>query len=194
MIYWDSENKQIMTSLCRSCPDDYFAPYSQDLQHVGCCSYSPVFSLYEIWKMVKSGKREFFIKRIYENADRTLAEYEVVVHAYVHNSYEHITRDQFLSKTELTDWKLKFSVCQFFVEGKGCGLDPYFKNSVCRSFICSAVEEQLGNEDQDHLKEWVRLIRLESETFNEHHKKILHRKAWSLEHHMPQILDYLQTI
>lgn len=194
MIDWDSDFKQIMTSLCRSCPEDYFAPYRKELEHVGCCSYSPVFTLFEIWKMIKSGQTDFFIEKIYNNPYRSLGDYEIVIHAHVNEAYNRFAEGKLLSKMEEEDMKLKFSVCQFFVRGKGCGLNPLYKNSVCRSFICSAVEDKLDQASRLQLGQWARQIRTEAEGFNEQHKEILKRKEWNLRSHSTQILEYLGSI
>ncbi|WP_134699875.1 hypothetical protein [Ammoniphilus sp. YIM 78166] len=193
MILWDAENQQLMTPLCRNCPEDYFAPYRPHFEHVGCCSYSPVFSLYELWKMVSSGHREFFINNIYRNPNRTVKEYSVVVHAHVHPEFELYTKECDWRDAE-EEFKLSFSICQFFVKGKGCGLDPRFKNGTCRSFICSAVEERLDQKGRVLLQDSARQIRYEVETFNQVHQDALSKKGWNLIDHLPQVLDYLEQL
>lgn len=194
MIDWDSEFKQIMTSLCRSCPDDYFAPYSKQMEHVGCCSYSPIFTLFEIWKMVKSEQVDFFMEQIYNNPCRTLGDYDIVIHAYVHDAYEQSMEGKPLFETEEDDMRIKFSVCQFFKRGKGCGLNPFYKNSVCRSFICSAVEDKLDQASKLQLSQWARQIRTEADGFHEQYKKLFKEKGWSLRSHVTEILEYFRSV
>lgn len=194
MITWDSSNKQILTSLCRSCPDVYFAPYHPALPHVGCCSYSPTFGLFEIYNMVKAGQRDFFLSKVYENKRAEFAEEGIRVLADVDAMYPELVLNQKLSPQESEDLRLRFSVCQFFVQGKGCGLPVSFKNSTCRSFICLAVEERLSDHEKQQLTEWAKAIRAEVDEFVHRHNAVLKAKGWTFQNDIHEILDYLESI
>lgn len=183
-----------MTSLCCACPEKYFAPYDNTQEHVGCCSYSPEFSLFEIGKMVKAGQTDYFMNEIYRNSSQTTKDYSIIIHAYINGAYEALKKGVHFSEMEESDLVLKFSVCQFFVSGKGCGLNPYFKNTTCRSFICSAVEEQLDQAGKEMLQESVRLIREEADAFNAYHQNKLKKEGWNLRGHIDQILEYLDDL
>jgi hypothetical protein len=194
MISWDKVNKQILSHECIRCPDEYFSPNNEGLPKVGCCSYSPVFTLFEIYKMVKEGDRQFFIDHIYNHEQNTVKEYEIVVHARINPLYFSHIEGKALTVIEEEDAKAAFSVCDFFVPSKGCGLDSHYKNSTCRSFICSTIEERLAPSEQDSLVNWVKEIRQESESFHSVHKSQLQRKKWNLKQDRDCILDYLTAL
>lgn len=194
MISWDSKNKQILTTLCRQCPDEYFAPYFSNSPHVGCCSYSPTFGLFEIYNMVKAGQRDFFLTTIYENERAEITEEGILVHADVDPRYQELAQRQLLPIQEAEDLRLRFSICQFFVQGKGCGLPAAFKNSTCRSFICLAVEESLSDREQQQLINWAKEIRAEVDEFVQRHRVVLKEKGWTFPNDIQPILDYLASI
>lgn len=192
MLTYDNKNKQILTSICRNCPDEYFAPKHPSLPHVGCCSYSPVFTLFEIYKMLKENQKEFFIDQIYHNKSNTIRPYEIVIHANVHSLYDECDI-QGQSALEIEDTILGYSVCQFFEADKGCSLYPPFKTSVCRSFICSTIEENLSEVKKQELLTWVKGIRSEAEEFNLKHQTILQERKWNLLNNLAQVLNYLEN-
>lgn len=194
MISWDSLNKQILTTLCRHCPDEYFAPYFPASPHVGCCSYSPTFGLFEIHNMVKAGKRDFFLRKIYENERAEITGEGILVHANVDPYYEELVEHQELSRLEVEDLRLRFSICQFFEQEKGCGLPPAFKNSTCRSFICLAVEERLSDREKQQLTGWAKDILSEVDEFVHRHSNVLKANGWTLQNDIHQILDYLASV
>lgn len=194
MITWDSMNRQILTPICRHCPEEYFAPYLSDSPHVGCCSYSPTFGLFELYKMVKAGQRDYFLGTIFENKNAAIMDDGVLVHADIHPQYPNIIQSQRLSPQEAEDLRLRFSVCPFFVQGKGCGLPSSFKNSTCRSFICMAVEESLSNREKQRLSEWAKEIRAEADGFVNRHKSFIKAKGWTFRKDIHHILDYLASI
>src|SRR5699024_794192 len=142
MINWDAHFKQLLSTQCQRCPDPYFAPLHHQLPHVGCCSHSPVFGLFEIYKMVKAGDRAFFVEQIYQNEHTVVDEYTLTVRAHIDPLYYEELPSNQMSPLEEEDFKLGFSRCSFFVEGKGCGLNPLYKPSTCRSFICSTIEQE----------------------------------------------------
>jgi hypothetical protein len=193
MIQWDETYKQLLTGYCIQCPENYYAPYSSELPHVGCCSYSPSFSLFEIHQMVKSEQTDFFWKTIYNQSNRTLAEFKIIIHARIAESYSQLDKTG-LSPMQEEDLRLKFSVCQFFVPNKGCGLDPRFKNKTCRSFICSAVEERLSTEEVEDMTRKAALIRTEVENFNSFHEGVLRGRGWNFIHHMDKIINYFYEV
>jgi hypothetical protein len=191
MIHYDQINDQILTPLCRQCPEEYFKPLTDQIPHVGCCSYSPVFTLFEVYKIIKEDQIPFFLENIYHNPKATIFPYEIEVHARVHLSFEQYDSSSF-TQIEKEDLRIKFSVCQYFEQGKGCGLPPLFKTSVCRSFICSSVEERLDRDEKRKFTLYVRKIRSEASQFNLLHKKRLVEKGINFVHHLPQVLDYLK--
>lgn len=192
MISYDRENDQLLTPCCINCPDPYFQTQHHDLFHVGCCSYSPVFTLFEMAKMIRAERVDFFMERIYRNENNRIGPYEIEVHADVHPLFQKHDRAG-LTQVEREDLQQDFSVCQFFVPGKGCGLNPRFKTSVCRAFICTTVEERLAPEDKAMLDERTQAIYREAEAFNQKHETALKNKGWNLIDHLPQVLQYLAT-
>ena len=195
MLIWDQKHKQLLSHDCRNCPDPFFAPYSEDLPHVGCCSYSPVFTLFEIYKMVQASEELFFWDRIYHNPNSTVKDYEIIVHAHVHSKFDEAKKEIGLSsKLEEEDFKLRFSVCQFFKDGKGCGLNPHFKNKVCRSFICPALEDRMEDSEKQHLEDHVKEIQAEVEGFLNVHETVLKQRGWTFADHMEEIVDYLEKL
>lgn len=193
MLTYDTKDKQILTSICRNCPDPYFAPKHPSFPHVGCCSYSPVFTLFEIYKMLKADQKEFFLGHIYTNTSNSIRPYEIVIHANVHSLYDEIDQKD-KSTTEIEDTRIGFSICQFFEEGKGCTLHPPFKTSVCRSFICSTVEERLSAFEKEKLLNEVKSIKSEAEEFKVKHRIGLQKKKWNLQDNLPDLLNYLENV
>ncbi|MDE5411831.1 hypothetical protein [Alkalihalobacterium chitinilyticum] len=193
MIEIDKKQLQILSKACFNCSDSYFQPGHSSLPVIGCCSYSPVISLYEINQMVQQTDRNFFINTIYKNDNCTINDFNIIIHAHVHPLFEEENTDQ-LSSIELSDLKLSYSTCQFFERNKGCSLKPSYKNATCRSFICSTIEDQLDTEHQKHLSEWSRTIQLETKTFNDIHQAILKEKGLSLTKNVDTVLDYLENL
>jgi len=194
MINWDPIYKQLLSPQCKQCPDPYFAPYHDALPHVGCCSHSPAFGLFEIYKMVKAGDQTFFWEQIYHHEQSEVQELTITVNAHVHPLFKEVASKHSLSPQEEEDLKLSFSVCSFFVRGKGCGLHPDYKNKICRGFICTAIEDQLDNQQRHDLAHRAREIRQEVETFEQQHQAYIKQKGWSFQTHMEDILDYLMTV
>ncbi len=192
MINFDSKNKQILTSACLKCIDPYFAPAQQNMIHAGCCSYSPVFGLFEIYQMVKDGKENYFMERIYQNKEATVFPFEIVIHADV-NPLFHKQKVDHLTPIEKADLRLQYSVCQFFKPKKGCDLPASYKNATCRSFICLPVEENLDHRTQTQLKEWNAIIRKEVHTFVELHRNVLQLRGLNLLNNVTAVIEYLQS-
>jgi hypothetical protein len=179
--------------MCRQCPDEYFTPIDQRIPHVGCCSYSPVFTLFNIHKMLKEGQKEFFLDKIYYNKSNTIRAYNIVIHAEIDpllDNYDTTT----LSTMEIEDIKIKFSVCQFFVEGKGCGLPPQFKTDICRTFICTTIEDQLSVQKKAQLTKWIKDIKQETSEFNIKHQDILSTRGMNLMDRLHDVMNYLEQV
>lgn len=193
MISFDPQAKQILTPFCRQCPDEQFAPVDETLPHVGCCTYSPTFTLFEIYKMIKAEQLDFFIEQIYNNPHRTLQEFEITIHAHVAAIFFKLDHSG-LSKKEYEEKKLRYSVCQFFAHNKGCTLPPAFKTSICRTFICFAVEQRLDKNMQQQLTAWSKQIQQEAKQFNSMHTQLLREKGWNLSEHLSQIVNYLAKL
>jgi hypothetical protein len=191
MITFDSQHKQIMTNACLKCKDPYFAPARPEM-HVGCCSYSPVFGLYEIYQMIKTGQVEFFIETIFQHRSATIMPYEIIIHAEVSPLFSEEKIDH-LSPIEKDDIRLQYSVCQFFQPQKGCTLPPTYKNSTCRSFICLTVEEQLDEETQTELKKWNTVIKQEVHAFVEQHRTALQSRGLNLQTNVQGVVEYLKN-
>ncbi|MED0678178.1 hypothetical protein P4S83_07400 [Aneurinibacillus thermoaerophilus] len=208
VLWWEEENRQLLSAVCRNCPEPHFQRRSGDLPHIGCCAYEPVFTLFEIYKMIAAGKTEFFLKEIYANPQNEIYDYEIVAGASIQPLFYERSSEEDESPAEryerlkrspntaylAVDERLAYAVCQFFIDGKGCGLDPRFKTSICRSFICSSIEEQLTEEERKHLSAWQRAIRDEAEPFHRRHKAILEEKGWTLRNHVHGIVEYFRQV
>ncbi|RKD23759.1 hypothetical protein BEP19_04840 [Ammoniphilus oxalaticus] len=144
--------------------------------------------------MLKAGDRAFFYEQIYRHEQSVVDDYTITVHAYVHPLYMEALQEKELSNLEQADLKLSFSVCRFFVEGKGCSLHPAYKTSTCRSFICSTIEEQLTDQQCSELSHRVRQIREEVRAFEVVHQAKLKQKNWTLSSQLEPILDYLEAV
>ncbi|WCK55495.1 hypothetical protein PP175_05970 [Aneurinibacillus sp. Ricciae_BoGa-3] len=208
VISWDGENKQLLSTVCRRCPEPHFQPRTDELGHIGCCAYEPVFTLYEIYAMIRAGEEKYFLESIYHNPLNTIHPYEIMAGGRVHPSYygkkdgealsphekadalSHNPRTRFLA----VDEKLSYTVCQFFIDGKGCGLDPRFKTSICRSFICQSIEDKLSEREREQLDSWRRSIREEAEPFHRYHKKILEREGITLLEDVHAVMDYFRKL
>ncbi|QOY35380.1 hypothetical protein AWH56_022250 [Anaerobacillus isosaccharinicus] len=192
MITFDSQYKQVLTSACLKCKDPYFAPAHPVMVHVGCCSYSPVFGLFEIYQMIKAGNSEFFMESIYHHRSATIMQYEIIINAEVSPLF-YEQKINHLSPIEKDDIRLQYSVCQFFKQQKGCTLPATYKNSTCRSFICLTVEEQLDDQTQAELKKWNTLIKQEVNAFVEQHRLELQRRSLNLQTNVQGVVDYLKS-
>ncbi|MBU8907986.1 hypothetical protein [Desertibacillus haloalkaliphilus] len=192
MIYYDNTYKQILTPVCRECPDDYFSCRAKGLPDVGCCSYSPTFTLFELYKIVKD-QRYDLIDRLSRNHNVTWNRYEVIVHANIDTSFFEIDLSP-LSTIEQDDLKLQHSVCQFFIEGKGCGLDPTYKTSVCRSFFCTTVEDRLSLDEGVQIGAAVKEIKADAEMFNNFHERELKIRNVTLKDNFGEVINYLKEI
>ncbi|WP_216829166.1 hypothetical protein [Alkalihalobacterium elongatum] len=193
MIIYDKDNHQILSKACLNCADPYFQPAHSSLPTVGCCSYSPVISLFEIHQMLKLDDRDFFFHHIFNNTNATINDYNIVIHANVNPLFETENTDH-LSSIKTSDLKLSYSICQFFKMNKGCSLLPSYKNATCRSFICSTVESQMDTYEQKDLSEWTRSIQLETKTFNDTHQNILQKRGITLSRNVEDVLFYLEQI
>ncbi|WP_078553380.1 hypothetical protein [Bacillus alkalicellulosilyticus] len=182
-------NNQILTSHCLNCPDDYFAPAESDVPHVGCCSYSPVFSLFEVYQAVKDNHIDFFINEILQHKSAVINDFEIKVQAMVDSRFSEKNLTG-LSQIEMDDLQLSYSMCQYFKQNMGCSLPLTLKNSTCRSFICSSVENMLPKDQQNNLKTWVNQIKREAATFNKTQQAILQERQLMLMQDFDSIIDY----
>ncbi|RXI97895.1 hypothetical protein DS745_16195 [Anaerobacillus alkaliphilus] len=192
MITFDTNYKQILTNACLHCRDPYFLPANPTFIHAGCCSYSPVLGLFEIYQMIKDGNREYFINTIYNHKAATIKPYEIIIHANVHPQFDQLSLNH-LSHIEKADIRLQYSVCQFFEPQKGCGLPGNYKNTTCRSFICLSVEDQLDEQRKSQLKKWNTLIYQEVKTFVKQHRKALQSFGMNLQTDVQSVLNYLEV-
>lgn len=144
--------------------------------------------------MVKAGDRAFFMEKIYQHERSEIDRFSITVRARVHPLFFETIKAKKLTPMEEEDLKLRFSVCCFFVVGKGCGLNPAYKPSVCRSFICSTIEERLDESEVLALTRRVRQIRNEARAFENVHRARLEQKNGSLKTDIESILDYLSAI
>ncbi|WP_018922348.1 hypothetical protein [Salsuginibacillus kocurii] len=172
MVQYDKSNKQLLTSACIQCPDVEFTRRDKELEEIGCCSHSPTFGLGEIQHMlVWEGKEEVERQLVYREGSE-LSPYSVMVNAFVAPSY-HKEDTRNLNQIEKADLKLSYSTCQFFVSQQGCSLSPHYKPSVCRSFICSTVENQLESADKQAMNQAAKEIRKSSNETHDRLKKLL---------------------
>lgn len=191
MISFDKTYKQILSTACLNCLDPYFQPANRSLPNVGCCSYSPVFTLFELNACLMNNDEAFFRERIFANKDASIHDFEVIVHAKVNDAF-YTTDVTSLSKIEIDDVKLGYSVCQFFKKGAGCQLYPSYKNATCRSFICMAIEENLTDIEQKRLSESAKNIQEEVKAFNRCYTKLFQRKGWNFHRYLDEIIAYFQ--
>jgi hypothetical protein len=143
--------------------------------------------------MIKEGHKKFFLDRIYNNKSNTIRSYNIVIHAETDPLFDNYDTTT-LSSIEKDDIKIKFSVCQFFVEEKGCGLPPQFKTDICRSFICTTIEDQLSDENKEQLTRWVKGIKQETSEFNIKHQDILSTRGMNLMDQLHDVMDYLEQV
>jgi hypothetical protein len=207
-LWWEEETGQLLSVVCRNCPEPHFQRRAAELLHIGCCAYEPVFTLFEIYKMVAAGESHFFMKQVYNNPQNTIYEYEIIAGAFIHPLfYERISEDlespaekyERLKQSPPTvyqavDERLAYAVCQFFVDGKGCGLDARFKTSICRSFICGAIEDRLPEKERRQLATWQRTIRDEAELFHRKYRAVFQEKGWTLRKNVEEIVQYFEQL
>ncbi len=190
MITIDRSNKQILSSLCFNCQDDAFQPPTRSFPKVGCCSYSPTFYLLEISNMCKKTEA-IDVYSILHHPAAQLEEYKVTIKAKVHPSFNQLSLGP-LTSLEKDDLRHSYSICHFFIENKGCSLDPAFKNAVCRSFICTKIEESLQY-DKDAVQQMTNQIRKEEVAFQQHHENILKQKGINLLTSPTEVIQYFET-
>ncbi|WP_026671856.1 hypothetical protein [Alkalihalobacterium bogoriense] len=191
MITFEQQYKQILTPLCFHCPERYFAPAHDGIPHVGCCSYSPTFTLFELYQAIKEDKLESF--KPYLQYNFIIDDFEFKVPAIVDESF--FTLDvSALSDSELEERKLPYSICQFFKKNQGCSLHPALKNATCRSFICPTAEDTLQHDQQQQVEAWVKLIQDEARSFNNKHKAILSERNLTLAENLVEIISYFNTV
>lgn len=192
MISFDSTHKQILSPSCVNCRDPYFQPADDTLLKVGCCSYSPVFTLFELNACIAHGEESFFREKIFANKHAMIRDFEVIVYAAVNEAFYKRNLSTF-SKIEIDDVRLSYSVCQFFEDGIGCQLPPSFKNATCRSFICMTVEQCLTDIEQKALYQAAKNIQNEVKTFNDCYIKVFQEQRWNFHHHLDEIIAYFQN-
>jgi hypothetical protein len=192
VINFDKTNRQLLTSACLSCNEPHFSRPIEELPHVGCCSYSPVFSLFELSK-VATEDPSFYFELVNQDAN-TVNDYTIRINAWIHPAYQKNDHSLKRSTIEQEDLKISYSICRFFKENQGCTLKPSFKNAVCRSFICSTVEDRLATDEKSHLLEWVQDIQSEATSFHRKHETILKERRMSLKEHPNQVFSYLKAL
>lgn len=196
--HWDADNKQILSALCMHCKDPDFTPIFEDMENVGCCRYEPVFTLFEIYKMASEGESDFFLQQIYHHPNRRVYPYEIVIGARIDQRFnrpeEQENYKRWLNnpstRYRAEDLRLKYATCSFFLSGQGCRLPPHYKTSICRSFVCHTIEDQVSEETRQHLQTWQRNIIDEAEKFNRYHRERLQKKGLNLVDHVSEILQY----
>ncbi|MCL7747436.1 hypothetical protein [Halalkalibacter alkaliphilus] len=193
MIQFDNINKQILSSACLQCEDEFFQPPSNNIPKVGCCSYSPTFYLLEIAKMINKDEA-FFQNCILQHPKAHISPFHITVQAQVHPDYTHIANKESLSKLAADDLRHSYSVCQFFKYEKGCSLDPSFKNSVCRSFICLSIEAHLNKKEKESLQSWTHLIKHEESLFQRTHEESLKKLGVNLQSNPSAVVHYFKTL
>lgn len=207
-LTWDEEAKQLLSVVCRNCPEPHFQRRSPSLPHIGCCAYEPVFTLFEIYRMIESGQTDFFLNQVYSHPDNTVCEYEIIAGARIDALFYEkqagedeapVERYHRLLQSprtiyQATDERLAYAVCQFFEDGRGCGLDPRFKTGICRSFICTSIEDQLSVSERKQLADWQRIIREEGEPFHRREQAELEKRGWTLLDHVELIVSYFTEL
>lgn len=207
-IIWDRDAGQLLSAVCQNCPEPHFQRRTPQLPHIGCCAYEPVFTLFEIYKMIEDGQTDFFLNQVYSHPDNTVCEYEIIVGARIDplfyekqpgekeapfERYERLLQSP-RTIYQATDERLAYAVCQFFENGRGCGLQPKFKTGICRSFICTSIEEVLSDTERKQLADWQRVIREEADPFHRRQQAELERRGWTLPDHVEQIIDHFTAL
>ncbi|WP_100372933.1 hypothetical protein [Bacillus sp. FJAT-45037] len=191
MVNFDKINRQLLTNACLTCQDPHFQRPTDKMPHVGCCSYSPIFSLFELHKIVMKDSSFFF--HLLNDENSHLNAYDIRVNAWIHPEYT-TYQDRSLSKMEKEDVKISYSICRFFEEGTGCTLSPTFKNATCRSFICTTVEDSLDQSHKNQFFSWVKTIQTEAYSFHKEHREHLENRKIDLIHNPQAVFDYLKSI
>lgn len=191
MITIDRANRQITSILCFNCKDECFQPPTENIPKVGCCSYSPTLYLLQIANMCKRSDI-IDVHSIIGHPAAVLKKYSVRIQAEVHSSFK-LRSQESLTQLEIDDLRQSYAICQFFKENKGCSLDPSFKNAVCRSFICSSIEES-SHYDKQAVQQMTRQFRMEEYEFQEYHESILEQKGINLRTAPNEVIQYFQTI
>ncbi|WP_062047097.1 hypothetical protein [Bacillus sp. JCM 19034] len=191
MIQIDQQNNQILSKACLNCQDPHFQPPNPYITKVGCCSYSPTFQLLEISKMCQDDIKQFW--EIYQHPATIIRPYTILLQANIDESFQNISCDDFTSLEE-EDLKINHSICQLFEIGKGCSLQPKFKNAVCRSFICSTIEEQLTEEEQLTMTSAIKAMHHETREFQKQHSHLLKERSIDLLHNPNEVIQYFQSI
>lgn len=200
MTSWDRDNKQILSSLCINCSDKRFTPLFPDMENVGCCRYEPVFTLFEINKMVQDGREDFFLREIYSREDNTIFPFEIMVHAKIDERFEHSTIQEKYARLlasrhtryQAMELRTRYAVCSFFVSGRGCGLNPLYKTSICRSFVCESILHHGGPQERASIQRWQSDIHLECDEFNRLAQRQLEKLGINLLDHVEQVIAYLK--
>jgi hypothetical protein len=193
MIKFDNTNKQILSSACLTCEDEFFQPPIHDIPKVGCCSYSPTFYLYEIALMCRKDE-QFFLDKILTNPHAEISPFSIKIHANVHPAYAFVSKKQARTKLEEDDIRLSYSICQFFKKEEGCTLHPSYKNSVCRSFICLTIENSLTEHMKHSLQKWTRIIKNEEMTFQREQELELKKRKINLKLNPTEVIHYFQGL
>lgn len=191
MIQIDYNNNQILSKACLNCQDPHFQPPNLSMTKVGCCSYSPSFQLLEISRMCQDHVEQFW--EIYDHEAAIIHPYSILLQAKVDESYSTFSSDHFTSLEE-EDFKTRHSICQLFEKGRGCSLQPKFKNAVCRSFICSTIEEQLTESEQIAMSKTVKAIQQETRDFQKLHSNRLKECSIDLLHTPDEVVSYFQSL
>lgn len=206
IIEWDRGNGQLLSSLCCSCSEEHFQSVSEELPPIGCCRYEPVFTLFEFWRMIKVGNRSL-LANIRFNPNNQIFPYEIIVGASIHPLFFKKGRNGEIpyeeykellgrkgGKYQAVDLRLRYATCSFFQEGKGCGIMPIFKTSICRMFICDSIEEHLNPEKLKSLRTWQKEIREEADGFHRQHSEKLREKGIDFIKDWEGAIHYLESI
>lgn len=202
MATWDKDKKQILSTLCMNCTDNRFTPIFPDLENVGCCRYEPVFTLFEIYKMVQDDHEELFLHEIYDHKDNTIYPYEIMIHAKVDPRFGHPAIQQEYARLshnkhtayQAMEFRTRYAVCSFFVSGQGCGIDPRYKTSICRSFVCESVLQNGGTAEKAAISRWQSEIQQECDEFNRLAERQLKELGINLLDDVEQVIAYLKGL
>ncbi|GAE30643.1 hypothetical protein [Halalkalibacter hemicellulosilyticus] len=190
MIEIDNTYDQIVSRACLNCQDPQFQP-PKGIEKVGCCSYSPTFQLLEISRICNDHIDQFW--SIYHHPAAVIHPYSIFVKAKVDPSFDQLNTP-FLTQLEKDDQQTSYSICHFFKKGKGCSLHPQFKNAVCRTFICTTIEEQLTTTEQKAMNEMIKRVYQETRKFQTFHSKSLKSQSLNLKNNPEAIVHYFQSI
>ncbi len=158
---------QYACTACGSC-NSLFGKSLCSTQSRGCCWYYPKFTLFEIYKMVKSDEGMGILNNIVNLPGRII--YNNYIHAkgyFDTGGYRSFLESGQAYNYDVMDKTIFFRICPFVKLGEGCSLPVKYRSYICNFFICNEINEDLERYDtfKNYIKEresYVRWINWEN--------------------------------